>query len=104
MKRKRYTPKIRRRRLIAAAIAVAKELGLFKVDMTVVSKKEGVSRTLVYQYFKTAKELQAEVIKFAIQKSLTDILQQALIMKHPEAEKNKTKINSLFSKKGLPCL
>lgn len=64
---KRMEPDERRAQIVEAAIQIASEENLMALTASKVGKTINTSRQLVYHYFETVADLQAEVIRKAVE-------------------------------------
>lgn len=80
--RVRKDPQERRLEILNAAVDLAKENNYTTITQNQIAEYIGVSMPLISKYF-SMDELKEEVLKFAIEADVTEIIAQAISFKHP---------------------
>ena len=81
----KYDKKARQHLILAAALAVAETVGLYKLTRAEVARVAGVSPGLVSFYFLDIETLKTRVIEEAIARESLGVVAFALMSKHPAA-------------------
>lgn len=85
-KRTRLHPHHRYLQILNATIELAEEGYLYEVTALMIAKKLHISKSLVYTYFNTMRQLQDKVIERAVTKERHIIIRQAVISSDPAME------------------
>lgn len=72
-------------KILRSAITLAKKHGYKNVTGQSVADRAKVSKPLVYHYFPTMKILQKNMIEYAIEKDIYNIILQGLVLRDPIA-------------------
>lgn len=86
LKRTRLSPNHRYVQILNATIELAEEGYLYNVKASTIAKKLHISKSLVYNYFNSMRQLQDKVIERAITKENHIIIRQAVISHDPAIE------------------
>lgn len=84
---KRTDPKIRRRKLLTAALEVASKQGYQVMTFDQIAEEAQVSKSLVCKYFGTMPKLRRDVMRAAVRDEVLPVIAQGLINKDPHAKK-----------------
>jgi AcrR family transcriptional regulator len=69
--------------ILNAGIALAKQIGYVNITCKDVAKKAGVSRTLIYYYFKNYENMRIAILEEAVNRNIFDIIAQAMAIRDP---------------------
>jgi AcrR family transcriptional regulator len=83
----RVDAKIRRAQIIDAGIKLAIKHGYINVYRNQVAKAAGVSRGLIYHYFKNMDDLRRAIMRTAVERGIAEIVAQGLGIKDKDALK-----------------
>lgn len=98
----RISPSKRKTQILKAAVSLSKSLGYKSITRDAVAKKAGIASSLIAFYFPKMTDLKNAVLETAIEKSILEIIAQALSVNDETALKLsstvKNKVASYLSK------
>lgn len=87
MSRKRLPPNERREAILGAAVELARRDGYQKITRDAIAEHADVSMGLVTRYFSTMPQLRRDVMRYAVQNSIVEIVAQGMGTQDPHAMK-----------------
>ena len=87
MTKKRQNPEARKDQILIAAVELAKEVGYNKMTRDAIAIKAGVSMGLVTHYFETMTQLRRDVVRYARNNDIPEIIAQGIANQDPHAKK-----------------
>lgn len=94
LKMSRLKPKIRRGKILEAAIAVAKRKGFGNLTRDDVAAHAGVSHGLVTHYYGTMPQLSRDVMRAAIKREIFEIIAYGLMTSDRHARKARPELRA----------
>jgi len=85
--KKRETPAARKGQILLAAVELAKEVGYNKMTRDDIAIKAGVSMGLVTHYFETMIQLRRDVMRYARNNDIPEIIAQGIANQDKHAKK-----------------
>jgi len=85
--KKRQNPEARKDQILIAAVELAKEVGYNKMTRDAIAVKAGVSMGLVTHYFETMNQLRRDVVRYARNNDIPEIIAQGIANQDPHAKK-----------------
>ena len=99
---RRLDPKERKKQIIEHATLTARHNGLYRLTVTEIAERCGVSHGTVFNYFSNIAELRGAIIEHAIAECDVEVLLQAIIDKDPRVDniplETRLKMQSKISK------
>lgn len=85
--KRRANPALRKEHILRAAVELARERGYKHVTRDSIAAAAGVSVGLVSHYFATMKQLQRDIMRYAVQHGVAEIVAQGLALRDDHARK-----------------
>jgi len=81
----RAKPEHRKEQILQTAISLSYLKGYMNVTFDDIANELGVTKKLVYNYYKGVDDLRNDMMQFAIENSYYDLIAQGIVNKHPIA-------------------